>query len=59
MESTEILLTGTAALIGSIIGGVTGVQGAGSLAVLLRLLQQNTGVGNCKWKCRIKSVNRK
>ena len=38
--------TGTAALIGSIIGGVTGVQGAGSLAVLLRLLQQNTGVAN-------------
>ena len=38
--------TGTAALIGSIIGGVTGVQGAGSLAVLLRLLQQNTGVAD-------------
>ena len=39
--------TGTAALIGSIIGGVTGVQGAGNLAVLLRLIQQNTNaVGN-------------
>ena len=38
----DIIGTGSAALLGSLLGGITGVQGAGNLAVLARLIQQNT-----------------